>query len=185
VSIKDRAENPSSTLRRFLDDTLLRRGLVADDWARQAEKGTLVRDGRGRRSPAAWPLRRDTDRAGISRSPATGICCHACLGKTSALLHGAGCTEARYKHVADTGTRDPLLLEWVRSSHPIALSSAQHKALAACWDAVLARDLVQTLGNSSVETALLLPRPPTGSPGRQQQGRYRPRVRCVPYSWTI
>jgi hypothetical protein len=68
-----------------------------------------------------------------------------------ALLHGAGYTEARYEHVADTGTQDPLLVQWVRSSHPIASGGTQHEALAACWDAALARDLVQTLGNYSVE----------------------------------
>jgi predicted ester cyclase len=38
VSIKDQAENPSSTLCHFLDDTLPRGGLVADDWARRAGK---------------------------------------------------------------------------------------------------------------------------------------------------
>jgi hypothetical protein len=67
------------------------------------------------------------------------------------LLHGAGFTEARYEHLADTGTRDPLLLEWVRSSHPIASSDAQREALAACWDAALACDLAHTLDNYSVE----------------------------------
>lgn len=152
MSIKDQAENPSSTLCRFLDDTLPRRGLVADDWARQAEK-------------APWSaMAVDADRLllGHSAEMRIGLDLAEAPGywdllsflpgeDLRALLHGAGYTEARYEHVADTGTRDPLLLEWVRSSHPIALGSAQHEALAACWDAVLARDLVHTLGNYSVE----------------------------------
>ena len=36
------------------------------------------------------------------------------------LLCGAGYSLADYDNLADTGTADPLLLGWVRSSHPIA-----------------------------------------------------------------
>jgi hypothetical protein len=32
-----------------------------------------------------------------------------------ALLRGAGYIPAEYEHLADTGTEDPLLLEWIRS----------------------------------------------------------------------
>jgi hypothetical protein len=68
-----------------------------------------------------------------------------------ALLHGAGFIPAQYEHVADTGTSDPLLLEWIRSSHPIGPGAAQRDALAASWDAALARDLAQTLASWPVE----------------------------------
>jgi hypothetical protein len=45
-------------------------------------------------------------------------------GEYDTLLRGAGYIPAEYEHLADTGTEDPLLLEWARGWQPIALMMA-------------------------------------------------------------
>jgi hypothetical protein len=72
------------------------------------------------------------------------------------LLLGAGYRLAGYEHVADTGTADPLLREWIRSSHPVSSGGAQQTVLAACWDAALAGTLVQHLTSARSRFAALI-----------------------------
>jgi hypothetical protein len=61
-------------------------------------------------------------------------------GECDALLRGAGYSPAQRDHLADTGTADPVLLEWVRTSHPVGADATQQAALMSCWDAAFMHD---------------------------------------------
>jgi hypothetical protein len=65
------------------------------------------------------------------------------------LLRGAGYTPAG--HLAETGTTDRLLREWIRSWQPIALDDGQRSALAACCDAAQVRNVAGPLREYPVE----------------------------------
>jgi len=70
----------------------------------------------------------------------------------NSLLRGAGYRPANYEHAAETGTRDPLLLEWVRDGRPSGLGEAQRITLVACWGMTQAHELADPYNPVSVET---------------------------------
>jgi hypothetical protein len=126
---------------RFLDAALPDRGVIAEEWDRQATgapwSGVAVAGDRRGLGLAAEM------RIGLDLTAAPG--CRDLLsflppGEYEALLLGAGYSPAEGEHLADTGTADPLLLEWTRSSQPIGLDDGQPAALAACCDASARRN---------------------------------------------
>ncbi|MEP7022593.1 MAG: hypothetical protein ABJB47_02020 [Actinomycetota bacterium] len=71
-------------------------------------------------------------------------------GECAELLQAAGFSVAEWEILVDTGTADPLLVEWVRSSHPLALDEPGLAALAACWSAVLVDDPARLIEERAV-----------------------------------
>jgi hypothetical protein len=130
VSIAGQAVDPSSVLCRFLDEWLPGRRQVAGEWDGQASQGV-------------WPgIAVDCDRRGlgVAAELRIGLDLAATPGyqdllsflppdECEILLRGAGYTPAG--HLAETGTTDPLLREWIRSWQPIALASGQRWRFAA------------------------------------------------------
>jgi hypothetical protein len=58
-----------------------------------------------------------------------------------ALLSAVGYSADGREDLADTGTTDPLLLDWRRVSHPIACGDDQQAVLTGCWDAAGMREV--------------------------------------------
>lgn len=152
MSIAGQAANPASPLVRFLDARLPGRHLVSEDWVLRS-------------AHAPWPgMAVDVDRrklglaveirVGLDLAARPGyweLLSFLPPGDCESLLRGAGYSQVGYEHLADTGTRDPLLLEWARTSSPIAMSQDQQATLQACWDAVLMEDLVDALAGHSAQ----------------------------------
>jgi hypothetical protein len=74
-------------------------------------------------------------------------------GEYDTLLRGAGYTPAEYEHLADTGTEDPLLMEWARNWQPIALDDGQRAALAAGCDVAQMHDLTGSFSGTPFSCA--------------------------------
>lgn len=152
VSIAGQAADPASTLCRFLDARLPGRHLISEDWGRRAAhapwSGIAVDVDRRKLGLAAEV------RIGLDLAPIPGywsLLSFLPPGECASLLHGAGYSQNDYEHLADTGTADPLLLQWARSSNPIAMGENQQATLEACWDAVQLQDLVNTLAGHSAQ----------------------------------
>jgi hypothetical protein len=78
----------------------------------------------------------------LGRRPATGTSCRfSRRKKCRALLSAAGYSADGREDLADTGTTDPLLLDWIRVSHPLAHGNDQQAVLTGCWDAAGMRDV--------------------------------------------
>jgi hypothetical protein len=152
VSIAGQAVNPASVLCRFLDARLPGRAAVAGHWADRAGlapwSGMAVDADRQRLGVAA------EKRIGLDLAAAPGywdLLSFLPPGDCAALLRGAGFRPSAGEHLADTGTVDPLLLGWVRSSHPVASGDDQRAVLAACWDAALMHGLARDLREHAVQ----------------------------------
>jgi hypothetical protein len=152
MSIAGQAADPASPLCRFLDAWLPDRHLVSEDWSLRS-------------APAPWSgIAVDVDRRklGLAVEVRVGLDLAGSPGywellsflpprDCDSLLRGAGYSQDGYEHLADTGTSDPLLLEWARNSSPIAMSVTQQATLQACWDAVQLHDLVDALSGHSAQ----------------------------------
>jgi hypothetical protein len=121
--------------------------LIVEEWAQQADKapwsGIEVQTDRRRLGLAA------EYRIGLDLAPEPGyrdLLSFLPPMECNILLRGAGYHPSDREHIVDTGTTDPLLLEWVRVRHPIALSEAQRLTLAACWGMAEVHELVNLLG---------------------------------------
>jgi hypothetical protein len=150
VSIAGQAVDPSSVLCRFLDERLPERQQVAGEWDGQASRGV-------------WPgIAVDCDRRGLGVAAELRIGLDLAVApgyqdllsflppdECEILLRGAGYTPAG--HLAETGTTDPLLREWIRSWQPIALDDGQRSALAVCCHAAQMRNVAGPLRGYSVE----------------------------------
>jgi len=135
MSIARQAENPASALCRFLDARLPQRVLIAREWTRQADKAPwseiAVEEWHRPKLGLAAEYR-----IGLDLAPEPGywdLLSFLSPMECNILLRGAGYCPDDHEHMIDTGTTDPLLLKWVRSRHPIALSEAQRLTLIACW----------------------------------------------------
>src|SRR5579863_5630330 len=133
MSIAGQATYPESALCRFLDAKLPQRGLIVEEWTRQADKApwSAIAVEANRRSLGLAA----EYRIGLDLAPAPGywdLLSFLSPMECNILLRGAGFHLADREYVADTGTTDPLLLQWVRTRHPIAVSEAQRLTLFAC-----------------------------------------------------
>ena len=154
MSIASQAAYPESALCRFLDARLPQRRLIVDDWARQVDKApwsaiTVAMDYRSGLGLAA------EYRIGLDLSKAPGywdLLSFLSPMECNVLLRGAGYCPADHEHTIDTGTTDPLLLEWVRNRHPIALSEAQRLTLMACWAMAQMSDLADPYSQIPVQS---------------------------------
>ena len=153
MSIARQATNPASALCRFLDARLPQRGLIAEEWARQADEtpwsGIAVEEDDRRSLGLAAEYRIGLDLA--STPGYWNLLSFLSPMECNSLLRGAGYRPANYEHAADTGTRDPLLLEWVRDGHPSGLGEAQRITLVACWGMTQAHELADPYNPVSVE----------------------------------
>jgi hypothetical protein len=152
MSVANQADFPASTLCRFLDAALPDRGVITEEWDRQATNApwsgvAVAGDRRGLGLAAEM-------RIGLDLAAVPGyrdLLSFLPPGEYEALLHGAGYSLAESELLADTGTVDPLLLEWTRSSRPIGLDDGQLAALAACCDAAQMHDLADPRNGYSVQ----------------------------------
>ncbi len=152
VSIAGQAADPASTLCRFLDARLPGRHLIFEDWSQRAAhppwSGLAVYVDRRKLGLAAEV------RIGLDLATIPGywdLLSFLPPDECVALLRGAGYSQDRNEHLANTGTADPLLQEWARSSYPIAMGAFQQAALEACWHAVQLQDLVDALAGHSAQ----------------------------------
>ncbi len=152
MSVAGQAVNPASVLCRFLNEVLPERQLIAEEWDKQAAEtpwsGVAVDgDRRGLGLAAEMRIRLDLAVAPGYRD----LLSFLPPGEYDTLLRGAGYIPAEYEHLADTGTEDPLLLEWARSWQPIALDDGQRAALATCCDVAQMHDLTDSFSGYSVQ----------------------------------
>lgn len=131
------ARDPERVLSMFLDARLPQRDAVARAWARQAEaapwSGIETDPDCRRQSGSAAEIRIGP---GVALTPG----CWDVLSflppeECRALLSAAGYSADGREDLADTGTTDPLLLDWRRVSHPIACGDDQQAVPTGCWDA--------------------------------------------------
>lgn len=137
------AGDPESVLSLFLDARLPQRDLVAQVWAREAEA-------------APWSgMETDPDhrmQLGNAIEIRIGLDVAAVPGywdalsflppeECRALLSAAGYSADGRDDLADTGTTDPLLLDWRRVSHPLGHGDDERAVLSGCWDAAGMRDV--------------------------------------------
>lgn len=139
------AGNPDSVLSIFLEARLPQRDAVAQTWARQAEAAPA-----GIEIDADWRRQLGSAieiRIGLDIAEAPGywdVLSFLPAEECQALLTAAGYSAEGREDLADTGTTDPLLLDWRRVHHPIALCGEQ-ALLTACWDAAGMRDVAHGL----------------------------------------
>lgn len=152
MSIASQTTDPASALCRFLDAKLPQRGLITEEWARQAEtapwSGVAVEADRRSLGLAA------EYRIGLDLAPAPGyweLLSFLSPMECNILLRGAGYHPDHGQHLVDTGTTDPLLRAWVRARHPIALSEAQRLTLFACWGMAQLHNIVNWFSKAPVE----------------------------------
>jgi hypothetical protein len=127
-------------------------------------------------------------RIGLDLAPAPGywdLLSFLSPRECDALLRRAGYSTDGYEHLADTGTTDPLLLEWTRNSHPIALDDNQYKALTACWDMVQMQSLLDPLADHSAQLRRSFFSHLTSDMGRDNEARIRtdPVARALSHLW--
>ena len=152
MSIARQAADPGSALCRFLDARLPQRQLIVEDWARQADTApwSAMTVGVG---PRSFGLAAEY-RIGLDLAKKPGywdMLSFLSPMECNILLRGAGYCPADHEYTVNTGTTDPLLLDWVRSRHPIALGEAQRLTLAACWAMAQMSDLVDPSRPFSVQ----------------------------------
>ena len=135
-----------------MDARLPQRHLIVEDWARQADTAPW--------SPVPAPVSPRSlglaaeYRIGLDLAKAPGywdMLSFLSPMECNILLRGAGYCPADDEYMVNTGTTDPLLLDWVRSRHPIALGEAQRLTLAACWAMAQMSELVDPNRQVSVE----------------------------------
>jgi hypothetical protein len=135
-----------------LDAKLPQRHVIVGDWARQTDKApwSAITATVGPRSLGlAAEIRIGLD---LAKKPGYwDLLSFLPPMECNILLRGAGYCPADHEHTANTGTTDPLLLDWVRTRHPIALSEAQRLTLAACWAMAQMSDLVDPNRQFSVQ----------------------------------
>jgi hypothetical protein len=152
MSVAGQAVNRASVLSQFLNEVLPERQLIAEEWGKQAAEapwsGVAV-DGDRRGLGLATEMRIGLD---LAQAPGyRDLLSFLPPGEYGTLLRGAGHIPAEYEHLADTGTEDPLLLEWVRSWQPIALDDGQRAVLATCCDVAQMHDLTDPSSGYSVQ----------------------------------
>jgi hypothetical protein len=143
MAVTGQAGNPESVLSMFLDARLPQRDVVAQAWARQAEtapwSGIEIDPDHRRQLGSAIEIR-----IGLDVAAAPGywdVLSFLPPEECQALLSAAGYSADGKEDLADTGTTDPLLLDWRRVSHPVAHSDDQQAVLTGCWDAAGMRDV--------------------------------------------
>jgi hypothetical protein len=150
VSVTSQAANPESALCRFLDARLPTRRVIAEQWAQQARQASWSGIA-GDVDPRALGLAVEV-RIGLDLASTPGywdLLSFLPPGRCEALLRGAGYSPA--EHLADTGTVDPLLLEWSRSSSPITCGEDQRDVLVTCWQMAQNLGLVDSFEGHSAQ----------------------------------
>ena len=152
VSVVEQAAYPDSALCRFLDARLPTRNVISEQWAQQARQASW--------SGIAGNVERRTlglaaeVRIGLDLAAAPGyweLLSFLPPGRCEALLRGAGYSLTEDANMADTGTADPLLLEWSRGSNPITCGQDERAVLATCWQVAQMRDLADMLATHSAQ----------------------------------
>jgi len=143
VTVTGQAGNPESVLSMFLDARLPQREVVAQAWARQAEaapwSGVEIDPDYRRQLGNAIEIRIGLD---VAATPGYwDVLSFLPPEESQALLRAAGYSADGREDLADTGTTDPLLLDWRRVSHPVAHGNDRQAVLAGCWDAAGIRDV--------------------------------------------
>lgn len=138
--------DPASALRRFLDSRLPQRSRVVDVWLdqlRTAPRGSLA-------------LKADHSRLGLAFEMRVGLDLAECPGpwgvlqcllpsECERLLVSAGFSCSLLD--IETGTTDPLLRGWARTSHPVRVDSREQRdALTACYLATYMNEIDHKIG---------------------------------------
>jgi hypothetical protein len=143
MSVTEQAGNPESVLSVFLEARLPLRDAVARAWARQAEAAPWS----GIETDPHWRRQLGSAieiRIGLDVAAAPGywdVLSFLPPEECRALLSAAGYSADGREDLADTGTTDPLLLDWRRASNPIACGDDQQAVLTGCWDAAGMREV--------------------------------------------
>lgn len=143
MSVTGQAGNPESVLSVFLEARLPQRDVVAQAWARQAESAPWA----GIETDPDWRRQLGSAievRIGLDVATTPGywdVLSFLSPEECRALLSAAGYSADGREDLADTGTTDPLLLDWKRVSHPIACDYDQQAVLSGCWDAAGLREV--------------------------------------------
>jgi hypothetical protein len=120
MSVTGQAGNPESVLSAFLGASLPQRGVVAEAWARQAETAPWS----GIETDPDWRRQLGSAieiRIGLDVAEVLGywhVLSFLSPDECRALLSAVGYSADGRENLADTGTTDPLLLDWRRVSHP-------------------------------------------------------------------